>query len=152
LLCNAGFTTPIQVDELELGGSELAELIEANRKEASYQANLKAKAAHDSLLQELYRAAQKFSAVAAHEQTFRMMFPTPRFDGAQRSFANAGPAHADPADARIRCRLRVDVVRVSPLVRVPQLVEVIPEVPAGPSISAGVRRLGLLLSRSGRLL
>jgi hypothetical protein len=64
------------IDELEAGQRELAELIEANRKEASYQANLAARAAHDELLVELYRTAQKFAAAAAREQTFRMTFPT----------------------------------------------------------------------------
>jgi hypothetical protein len=64
------------IDELEAGRRELGELIEENRKEASYQANLKAKAAHDELLVELYRTAQKFAAVAAQEQSFRMVFPS----------------------------------------------------------------------------
>jgi hypothetical protein len=65
-----------EADVLEAARYELAEVIEANRKEASYQANLKAKAAHDALLVDLYRTAQKFAAVAAHEQTMRMVLPT----------------------------------------------------------------------------
>jgi hypothetical protein len=64
------------IDELEAGRYELAELIETNRKEASFEACQKAKSAHDELLVNLYRAAQKFAAVAAAEQTFRMVFPT----------------------------------------------------------------------------
>jgi hypothetical protein len=64
------------VDTLEAARWELSELIEAHRQEASYEANLKAKGAHDALLIELYRAAVHFANVGAQEQTLRMTLPT----------------------------------------------------------------------------
>jgi hypothetical protein len=65
-----------EIDVMEAGRWELAEVIEEHRKEASYVANLAAKATHDAVLVELYKVARQFAELAAHETTLRMVLPT----------------------------------------------------------------------------